>query len=89
MTPIDWIDRDARFVEKLATPYVTVADVIGDVDPIKAAKGRTPAQRRTDDPLRPAAARESRHLRDQRTAGPRRKDSGRALQHHAGRRRAD
>src|SRR4029453_4662431 len=39
MTPIDWIDRDARFVEKLATPDVTVADVIGDVDPIKAAKG--------------------------------------------------
>jgi magnesium chelatase subunit I len=38
-TPIDWIGRDARFVEKLATPDVTVADVIGDVDPIKAAKG--------------------------------------------------
>ena len=39
MTPIDWIGRDARFVEKLATPDVTVADIIGDVDPIKAAKG--------------------------------------------------
>jgi len=39
MTRIDWIDRDARFVEKLATPDVTVADIIGDVDPIKAAKG--------------------------------------------------
>lgn len=38
-TPIAWIDRDARFVEKLATPDVTVADIIGDVDPIKAAKG--------------------------------------------------
>ena len=38
-TPIDWIDCDARFVEKLATPDVTVADIIGDVDPIKAAKG--------------------------------------------------
>ena len=38
MTPIDWIDRDTRFVEKLATPDVTVADIIGDVDPIKAAK---------------------------------------------------
>ena len=36
---LDWIDRDARFVEKLATPDVTVADIIGDVDPIKAAKG--------------------------------------------------
>lgn len=39
MTHIDWVDRDARFVEKLATPDVTVADIIGDVDPIKAAKG--------------------------------------------------
>jgi magnesium chelatase subunit I len=38
-TPIMWIDRDARFVEKLATPDVTIADIIGDVDPIKAAKG--------------------------------------------------
>ena len=38
-TPIAWIGRDARFVEKLATPDVTVADIIGDVDPIKAAKG--------------------------------------------------
>ncbi len=38
-TPIDWIGRDARFVEKVATPDVTVADIIGDVDPIKAAKG--------------------------------------------------
>jgi magnesium chelatase subunit I len=38
-TPIDWVSRDSRFVEKLATPDVTVADIIGDVDPIKAAKG--------------------------------------------------
>ena len=38
-TPVAWIGRDARFVEKLATPDVTVADIIGDVDPIKAAKG--------------------------------------------------
>ena len=38
-TPIDWVGREARFVEKLATPDVTVADIIGDVDPIKAAKG--------------------------------------------------
>jgi magnesium chelatase subunit I len=38
-THIDWIERDARFVEKLATPDVTIADIIGDVDPIKAAKG--------------------------------------------------
>jgi magnesium chelatase subunit I len=39
LTPIEWIERDARFVEKLATPDVTIADIIGDVDPIKAAKG--------------------------------------------------
>src|ERR1043166_6717736 len=38
-TPVAWVDRDARFVEKLATPDVTIADIIGDVDPIKAAKG--------------------------------------------------
>ncbi|MEO2052378.1 MAG: magnesium chelatase [Allomuricauda sp.] len=36
-TPITWIHRDERFFEKLATPDVTVADLIGDVDPIKAA----------------------------------------------------
>lgn len=38
-TKIDWVHRDNRFVEKLATPDVTIADIIGDVDPIKAAKG--------------------------------------------------
>ncbi len=38
-TLIDWVGRDSRFVEKLATPDVTIADIIGDVDPIKAAKG--------------------------------------------------
>jgi magnesium chelatase subunit I len=38
-TPIAWLERDARFVEKLATPDVTIADIIGDVDPIKAARG--------------------------------------------------
>jgi magnesium chelatase subunit I len=38
-TPIAWIPREARYVEKLATPDVTIADIIGDVDPIKAARG--------------------------------------------------
>jgi magnesium chelatase subunit I len=38
-TPIAWRPRADRFVEKLATPDVTVADIIGDVDPIKAARG--------------------------------------------------
>src|SRR6204780_430619 len=37
-TPIAWLPRDARYVEKLATPDVTIADIIGDVDPIKAAR---------------------------------------------------
>ena len=35
--PIRWIHRDARYQEKLATPDVTIADLIGDIDPIKAA----------------------------------------------------
>jgi magnesium chelatase subunit I len=36
-TPIEWLPRDARYREKLATPDVTIADLIGDIDPIKAA----------------------------------------------------
>ena len=36
-TPIEWISKEDRFFEKLATPDVTVADLIGDIDPIKAA----------------------------------------------------
>jgi len=36
-TPIAWVHRNDRFAEKLATPDVTIADIIGDVDPIKAA----------------------------------------------------
>lgn len=38
-TPIAWLRREQRYVEKLATPDVTIADIIGDVDPIKAARG--------------------------------------------------
>jgi magnesium chelatase subunit I len=38
-TSIGWIAREHRYVEKLATPDVTIADMIGDVDPIKAARG--------------------------------------------------
>ncbi len=38
-TPIAWLPRDLRYVEKLATPDVTIADLIGDVDPIRAARG--------------------------------------------------
>jgi len=38
-TPIGWLSRDERYVEKLATPDVTVSDLVGDLDPIKAARG--------------------------------------------------
>src|SRR6202163_1724947 len=38
-TPLAWLSREDRYVEKLATPDVTIADIIGDVDPIKAARG--------------------------------------------------
>jgi magnesium chelatase subunit I len=37
-TPITWLSRDLRYVEKLATPDVTIADMVGDIDPIKAAR---------------------------------------------------
>jgi magnesium chelatase subunit I len=39
-TPIAWVDRDRRYAEKLATPDTSVADLIGDVDPIRVAEGR-------------------------------------------------
>lgn len=39
-TEIEWVHRDQRFSEKLATPDVTIADLIGDIDPIKAATQR-------------------------------------------------
>ena len=39
-TPIDWIHRSERYGEKLATPDTTIADLIGDIDPIKAANQR-------------------------------------------------
>ncbi len=41
-TPIEWLHRDARYSEKLATPDVSVADLIGDADPIKAANLKLP-----------------------------------------------
>jgi magnesium chelatase subunit I len=39
-TTIDWLPRDRRYAEKLATPDITIADLIGEVDPIKVAEGR-------------------------------------------------
>lgn len=41
-TPIEWVHRDDRYVEKLATPDVSIADLVGDVDPIKAATLKLP-----------------------------------------------
>lgn len=41
-TLVDWMHRDERYTEKLATPDVTIADLIGDVDPIKAASLKLP-----------------------------------------------
>ncbi|MCK9520741.1 MAG: AAA family ATPase, partial [Dehalococcoidia bacterium] len=37
---LEWLDRDQRYGEKLATPDITIADLIGEVDPIKVAEGR-------------------------------------------------
>ena len=39
-SPVDWVHRDERFGEKLATPDTSIADLIGEVDPIKVAEGR-------------------------------------------------
>ncbi len=39
-TPIEWVSRDRRYGEKLATPDITIADLIGEVDPIRVAEGR-------------------------------------------------
>ena len=57
-------------MEKLATPDVTIADLIGDIDPIKAARGGHELSERADHALRLAAARQPRNLRHQRTARP-------------------
>jgi magnesium chelatase subunit I len=88
-TPIEWLPRHLRYVEKLATPDVTIADMVGDIDPNQGGAVRSAALERDDDALRPAAAREPRHLRDQRAARSGRQDSGRSVQHPAGRRRPD
>jgi magnesium chelatase subunit I len=46
-TEIDWVPREDRYVEKLATPDVSIADLIGDVDPVKVAEGRSLADELT------------------------------------------
>ncbi|HEX2142062.1 MAG TPA: magnesium chelatase [Candidatus Limnocylindria bacterium] len=39
-TPVSWLHRDLRYGEKLATPDITIADLVGEVDPVKVAEGR-------------------------------------------------
>src|SRR5207344_410527 len=39
-TPVAWVSRDRRYAEKLATPDISVGDLVGDVDPIRVAEGR-------------------------------------------------
>jgi len=88
-TPLSWMPRENRFVEKkLATPDVTMADIIGDVDPIRAARGG----RDLSDELTihygllraPIAA-----SLPSMSSPTLRKNPGRPLQHHAGRRHSD
>ena len=88
-TPIAWLDREERYVEKLATPDVTIADMIGDIDPIKAARSGhdLSSELTVHYGLMPRANRgifAINELPD--LAG---KNSSGALQHHAGRRRPD
>ena len=45
--PIQWVDRDHRYGEKLATPDVSIADLVGEIDPIKVAEGRYLADEET------------------------------------------
>ena len=83
-TPIDYLNRDQRYVEKLATPDVTIADLIGDIDPIKAARGGHELGSEFTVHYGLLPPRQSRYLRHQRTARPCGKNPGRTLQHHAG-----
>src|ERR1700739_4089577 len=45
--PLQWIDRDLRYGEKLATPDVSIADLVGEIDPVKVAEGRYLADEET------------------------------------------
>ena len=45
--PVQWVDRDHRYGEKLATPDVSIADLVGEIDPIKVAEGRYLADEET------------------------------------------
>jgi len=66
--PIAWIPRDAATARSWPRPTITIADLIGEVDPIKVAEGRYLGGR-ADHPLRPLAPHAPRDLRHQRAAG--------------------
>ena len=86
--PIEWVHRDRRFGEKLATPDTSIADLIGEVDPIKVAEGRYLSDELTIHyGLVPRTNRGD--LLDQRAARPRRAHPGRSAQRARGARRAD
>ena len=87
-TPIEWVHRDRRYGEKLATPDTSIADLIGEVDPIKVAEGRYLSDELTIH-YGLVPAHEPRHLRDQRAARPRRAHPGRSAERARRARRAD
>ena len=86
--PIEWVGRDQRFGEKLATPDTSIADLIGEVDPVKVAEGRYLSDELTlhyglGAPDQPG------DLRHQRAARPGRADPGRPPQRPRGAGRPD
>src|SRR5881398_1924195 len=85
--PVAWVHRDERYAEKLATPDTSVGDLIGDVDPIKVAEGRTLGDPETVHyglvPHQP------RDLQRQRAARPGRADPGGTAQRARGARHPD
>ena len=85
---IAWIGPEQRYGEKLATPDVSIADLIGEIDPIKVAEGRYLADEETIHyGLIPRS--QPRHLRHQRAARPHREGAGRPLQPDGGEGRPD
>ena len=87
-TPLTWVHRDRRFAEKLATPDTSIADLIGEVDPIKVAEGPL-SLRRAHVALRPRAQGESRRLLHQRAPRPGRAHPGGLVERARGARRPD
>ena len=80
-TPVAWLHRSQRFAEKLASPDTSMADLIGEVDPIKVAGGPLPG--RPEGPLlRTRAEVEPGHLCHERTARPRRTHPGGSAQRY-------